>query len=87
MVIFSISAVVTTLAVANTVNVYRISKQRGAGGVTFSDEPVVDFPLVRSPMLRVHVQYNINLILTTPSAVLDIFRSARYIASPACAGW
>ena len=40
------SAVVTALAVANTVNVYRISKQKGAGGVAFSDEPVVDFPLV-----------------------------------------
>ncbi len=37
----------TTLAVANNVNVYRISKQKGAGGVAFSDEPVVDFPLVR----------------------------------------
>ena len=43
---FMLSAVVTTLAVANTVNVYRISKQKGAVGVVFSDEPVVEFPLV-----------------------------------------
>lgn len=42
-----LSAVVTTLAVANTVNVYRISKQKGVSGVAFSDDPVVDFPLVR----------------------------------------
>ena len=46
MIIFDHSAVVTTLAVANTISVYRISKQKGVGSVAFSDEPVVDFPLV-----------------------------------------
>lgn len=43
--LFILRAVVTTLAVANTVNVYRISKSKG-GSVSFSDEPVVDFSLV-----------------------------------------
>ena len=56
---FMLSAVVTTLAVANTVNVYRISKQKGAVGVAFSDDPVVEFPLVRSLTLCVHVQCTI----------------------------
>lgn len=51
----------TTLAVANTVNVYRISKQKGAGGVAFSDEPVVDFPLVRFPNIYYMYAYIFNV--------------------------
>lgn len=63
--ISSLSAVVTALAVANTVNVYRISKQKGAGGVAFSDEPVVDFPLVRHLHVMLHeYMYDTSFIKT-----------------------